>query len=68
MQPNDIARVQAYLRKTFGNDNIDLAPPERPEGPSEMSINGEFLAIIFRDDDDGDISFSLNMSILEEDL
>ncbi|MFN3232472.1 MAG: DUF3126 family protein [Alphaproteobacteria bacterium] len=68
MTPNEVARVQAYLRQTFGNDNIHVAMPERPDAPCEMSIEGEFLAIIFRDEDDGEVSYALNMSILEEDL
>ena len=68
MTPNEIARVQDYLRTVFGNENINVALPERPGAPCELSVNGEFLAIIFRDEDEGEVSYALNMSILEEDL
>jgi hypothetical protein len=68
MTPNEIARVQDYLRQTFANPDIAIALPMRPGGPIEMSINGEFFAIVDRDEDEGEVSYVLTMSILEEDL
>ena len=68
MTPNEIARVQSYLRRLFGNENISISLPDRPGGPVEMSLDGEFLAVIHRDEDEGEVSYALNMSILEEDL
>jgi hypothetical protein len=68
MKPTEVARVQKYLRQTFGNDQITLTPPTKPEAPCELSIGDEFLAVIYRDDDDGEISFSLHMTILDEDM
>jgi hypothetical protein len=68
MQSSEIARVQAYLRATFGNERITIAPPKKSGAPIEVSINGEFIAVLHRDDDEGEVSFSLHMTILEEDL
>jgi hypothetical protein len=31
-------------------------------------INGEFIGTIFRDEDEGEVSYAVNMSILQEDL
>ena len=68
MTANEIARVQSYLRHIFGNDRIAISPPIRPGTPVEVSIAGEFIGVLHRDDDEGEISFALNISILEEDL
>ncbi|HTH96968.1 MAG TPA: DUF3126 family protein [Stellaceae bacterium] len=68
MNKNDIARVQAYLRKTFGNDRITIEVPKKAGAPVEVTVGGEFIGVVHRDDDEGDISFSLVVSILEEDL
>ena len=68
MNSSEIARVQAYLQTTFGNNKIKITPPKKPDSPIEVSINGEFIGVIYRDDDEGEVSYALNISILEEDL
>jgi hypothetical protein len=65
---NDIARVQAYLRKTFGNDRIVIDTPKKKGAPVEVKVGEDFIGVIHRDDDEGEVSFSLVVSILEEDL
>ncbi len=68
MTPPEIARVEAYLQTTFGNTKIRIAPPKKRGGPIEVSVAGEFIGVLHRDDDEGEVSYSLNISILEEDL
>ena len=68
MNTNEITRLQDYLRQTFGNTEITLRPPEKDTLPAELYIGDEFLGVIYRDVDDGEISYALNMSILSEDL
>ena len=68
MTPVEIAKVQAYLRKTFSNNLIKVIPPQRSSGPVEVQIGEEFIGVLHRDDDEGEVSYSLLMSILEEDL
>jgi hypothetical protein len=33
-----------------------------------VMLDGEFIGVIYRDEDDGDISYDFNMAILEMDL
>jgi hypothetical protein len=33
-----------------------------------VTVAGEFIGVLYRDEDEGEVSFSLNISILEEDL
>ena len=68
MKPTDIPRVQAYLRKLFGNERIHVDAPKKPGATVEMRIGDEFVATVHRDEDDGEVSFSLQMVILDEDL
>jgi hypothetical protein len=68
MKANDIARVQDYLRRTFGNDQLLLVSPARPGAPVEVHLGDEFLGVLYRDEEDGEISYSLHMTILEMDL
>jgi hypothetical protein len=68
MTLNEIARVQEYLRHTFSNNRIAIKPPAKPTAPVEVRIGDEFIGVLHRDEDEGEISYSLNISILEEDL
>jgi hypothetical protein len=68
MTPNEIARVQDYLRRTFANDRITIDPPPKRGAPVELRIGEEFIGVLHRDDEDGEISYSLHITILEEDL
>lgn len=68
MTPNEIARVQDYLRRTFSNNRIAIDPPAKPNAPIEVRIADEFIAVLYRDEDEGEVSYTLTMSILEDDL
>ena len=68
MNRNEVARVQSYLRRTFGNNGIEIDMPEKPGQPVEVRVGSEFIGVLYRDDEEGEISYSMMMSILEEDL
>ena len=68
MTPTDIARVETYLRRTLGNPKIAIAPPKRKGATVEVTLDGEFIATLHRDEEDGEVSYSVHMTILDEDL
>ncbi len=68
MNTSEIARVEAYLNATFGNTRIRIDPPKKRGAPIEVSIGDEFIGVLHRDDDEGEVSYSLLITILEEDL
>jgi hypothetical protein len=43
---------------------------ERPKQADsvEVHVNGEFIGVIFKDEEDGETSYAFNMAILEMDL
>lgn len=68
MNRSEIWRVEKYLRNLFRLDTITLV--ERPKQPDsvEVMVNGEFIGVVFKDEEDGEISYAFNMAILEMDL
>ena len=68
MKPTDIARVQAYLRKLFGNERIHIDPPKKSGATIEVRVGDEFIGTLHRDDEDGEVSYAFQMVILDEDL
>ncbi len=68
MTRSEIWRVEKYLRNLFRLDTITLI--ERPKQPDSVAVqvNGEFIGVTFKDEEDGEISYAFNMAILEMDL
>lgn len=67
MDNEEILRVQAYLRRTFGNEAITLKRSASGD-MLEVCINDEFIGTLFRDDEEDDVSYAFNMAILEYDV
>ena len=68
MTRSETIRVQQYLRETFGTDRLSLKERKPNDGTAEVLIADEFIGIIFRDEDEGEVSYAFNMAILDEDL
>ena len=68
MEESEMARVQRYLQDKFGNDSINIKERPQSDGSVEVYLGDEFIGIIYKDDEDGDVSYDFNMSILEFDL
>ena len=68
MTPTEASRIQQYLRTTFGNSGISVLRSEKARDLVEVEVNGEFVGVIHRDEEEGEVSYALMISILEEDL
>jgi hypothetical protein len=68
MTPSDIARVQAYLRRLLGSERITLVAPTRKGMSVEIAVQDEVIGTIHRDDEEGEVSYAVHLTILEEDL
>lgn len=68
MTTDEIRRLQAYLRKTFRLDTIEVHRRSKKDDSVEVTIGGEFIGVIFRDDEEGDLSYAFQMAILDFDL
>ena len=68
MNTTEIARLQKYLQEKFTNKKISLVVRKEAKDSVEVLLDAEFIGIIYRDEDDGEISYDFNMAILEIDL
>lgn len=68
MQSAEIAKIQAYLRTTFGNQRLNVRAPDKKGGPVEVNLGDEFIGVLHRDDEEGEVSYAFHMTILSEDL
>jgi len=65
---NEIARLQAYLQGKFNNNMIKLMRRPKATDSVEVMLGDEFIGVVYRDEDEGEISYSMNICVLEEDL
>jgi hypothetical protein len=65
---SEMDRIQAYLQTTFSNEKIFVKARDKISDSIEVLLNGEHIAVIYKDEDEGETSYDLQMAILEMDL
>ena len=68
MTEAEIKKLQNYLRNKFGNESFRLLDRIKSTDSVEVYLADEFIGTLYRDDEDGEISYDFNMAILEIDL
>jgi hypothetical protein len=68
MTEAEIKKLQNYLRNKFGNESFRLVDRIKSTDSVEVYLAEEFIGTLYRDDEDGEISYDFNMAILEIDL
>src|SRR5437868_11097967 len=64
----EVRKLDAYLKRLFGNPKIRVVPRPKKDDSAEVYIGEEFIGVLFVDDEDDDRSFQFQMAILEDDL
>lgn len=67
MSPNEIQKVQKYLQQKFGQSDLILRT-RKTNDSVEVLLKGEFLGVLYKDEDEGETSYDFNMAILDIDL
>lgn len=67
MDAATITKLEAHLKRTFGNPHIALKARPKQKDSAEVEVKGEFIGVVFQDEDE-DGSFMFEMAILAEDL
>jgi hypothetical protein len=67
MQASDMKKVEEYLKEKLANPSISLKG-KADDDMAEAYIGDEFVGTVYRDEEDGEVSFDFNMTILDIDL
>ena len=68
MDVQEVRKLDAYLKKLFGNARIRVVPRTKKEDSAEVYIGEEFIGVLFVDDEDEERSYNFQMAILGTDL
>ncbi|MEP3277811.1 MAG: DUF3126 family protein [Stappiaceae bacterium] len=68
MKAEEIQKLDAYFKRRFDMPDIAVKARPRKDDSAEVYIGDEFIGVLFRDDEDEDLSWSFQMAILEIDV
>ena len=68
MKPDELAKLTAYFRKTFNNPTLVVKARPQKKDSGEVYAGEDFLGVVFRDEEDGELSYNFSMAILDFDL
>jgi Protein of unknown function (DUF3126) len=68
VKPEELKKLEIYFRKTFGNTALSVKARPRKDDSAEVFLGEDFIGLVYRDDEDGDLSYNFSMAILDVDL
>lgn len=68
MSIEELKKVERYLRRLFSNESIAVRARPRKDDSAEVFVGEEFVGVIYRDDEDDELSYNFTMAILDIDL
>jgi hypothetical protein len=68
VKPDEIRKLETYLRTLFKGSEIKVRPLPRKADSAEVYVGDEFVGVISKDTDEGETSYHVTMTILDVDL
>jgi Protein of unknown function (DUF3126) len=68
LQPEEIKKLTRFLRTKFELSKIEVRRRPQKDDSAEVYIADEFIGVIFKDEEDGELSYNFSMAILDFDL
>lgn len=67
MEREEIERLQTYLKGKINSD-MRLVARDKTSDSVECYLGDEFVALVYKDVDEGETSYQFQMTVLSEDL
>ncbi len=68
MKPDELNRLQRYLSKVFSTQNLTVRARPKKTDSAEVYVGDEFIAVLYKEEEDNELSYHFQMSILDIDL
>ncbi len=68
MSIEELKKIERYLQRLFSNTSISVKARPRKDDSAEVYVGEEFVGVIYRDDEDEELSYNFSMAILDYDL
>ena len=64
----ELQKLESWLKNRLKNPGISLKSRPKASDSVEFLLDGEYLGTVYKDDEEGDISYNINISVLSIDL
>ncbi len=68
MTPDELAKLTKFFRARFGAPAITVRKRPQKSDSCEVYVGDEFIGVISKDEEDGELSYHFSMAILDIDL
>ena len=68
VKPEEIRKLEQFFKEKFQRPNMQVKRRPQKDDSAEVYMGDEFIGVLFRDDEDGDLSYNFQMAILDIDL
>ncbi|NKB79066.1 DUF3126 family protein [Ochrobactrum daejeonense] len=68
VEPRRTQKLDAYFKRTFNNPSLQVKARPRKNDSAELYLGDEFLGLVYKDEDEGELSYNFSMAILDVDL
>ena len=63
-----LKKIENFFKQKFNNKKIKIEGRANKNDSAEVLIDDEFIGVVFEDNEDGEMCYQFNMTILSEDL
>ena len=63
-----LKKIENFFKQKFNNKKIKIEGRSNKDDSADVLIEDEFIGVLFEDNEDGDMCYQFNMTILSEDL
>lgn len=67
MEKEETLRLEAYLKEKL-NPGIRLVGRAQTDDSVEVYLGAEFIAVVYKDVDEGEVAYQFQMTVLGEDI
>jgi hypothetical protein len=64
----EVQKLESFFQRRFNSKGISIRPRPRKDDSAEVYFGDEFVGVLFRDDEEGELSYNFTMAILDIDL
>jgi hypothetical protein len=68
LKPDELKLLTTYFLKVFKTPGLVVKARPKKDDSAEVYVGEEFLGVLYRDEDEGELSYNFSMAILDIDL
>ena len=68
MNPEELVKLSKFFQKTFGEPSLVAKIRPQKTDSCELYKGEEFIGVIYKDEEDDELSYNFSMAILDIDL